>query len=183
MKPLRSGQVLLADKAYDIDAIHADGAVRGMRVNIPLMAYRKTAIPFDKTLNCAGNTIERLVNKIKKYRRFATQYDKHTDSFMGGTILAAIRITIRCSESAVWNSTVPGHYGRTEYFQTSETVRKRKSCLAISGECMDWIRCNMPPIAGLRVISNPGTPSRGSKKWQRIFTREFQRKRPGILEF
>lgn len=54
--------------------------------------------PFDRKLYHRRNVIERIFNRFKKYRGLATRYNKHTDTFMAGITLAAIRIAISCNE-------------------------------------------------------------------------------------
>ena len=99
IEALQPGQTLLADKAYDAASVRDAAAARGAHVNIPNRAHRKTPFPFDRTLYRARNAIERFYNKIKQYRGLATRYDKYPDHFLGGIILASIRIWIRSNES------------------------------------------------------------------------------------
>lgn len=99
MRGLRPGQVFLADKAYDADAILARCHHAGAVANIPPKSYRKNPQAFDRTLYRQRNVIERFFNRIKQYRGLATRYDKHAEAFMAGVTLAAIRIAIRCNES------------------------------------------------------------------------------------
>jgi len=95
MEGLRTGQTLMADKAYDADAILARCRAAGARANIPPKAYRKTPQPFDRALYRRRNVVGRFFNRIKQYRGMATRYDKHAETFMAGLTLAAIRITIQ----------------------------------------------------------------------------------------
>lgn len=99
MERLKPGQIFMADKAYDADAILGRCAALGVQANIPPKSCRKHPQPFDRTLYRRRNVVERFFNRIKQYRGLATRYDKHADSFMGGITLAAIRIAIRCNES------------------------------------------------------------------------------------
>ncbi|MEM7241359.1 MAG: IS5 family transposase [Pseudomonadota bacterium] len=100
MKHIRAGQNFLADRAYDADAIRAFANARGATVTIPPKSYRKAAmLPFDKRSYAKRNVVERFFNKIKQYRGLATRYDKHAEQFMGGIILASIRIWLKSYES------------------------------------------------------------------------------------
>lgn len=96
---LRPGQTLMADKAYDADAIIAAAEDLGGHTNIPSKSYRKHPRPFDRTLYRRRNVIERFFGRLKQYRGLATRYDKRSESFMGGVVLACIRIAIRANES------------------------------------------------------------------------------------
>lgn len=99
METLGPGQTLMADRAYDSNAILAAIRDRGATPNIPAKPPRKVPHPYDRTLYKRRNVIERFFGRLKQYRGLATRYDKHAESFMAGVILAAIRITIRANES------------------------------------------------------------------------------------
>ena len=55
---------MLADRAYDADAIHAAIAERGAWANIPTMPQRRIRPVFSKHLYKARNLVERFFNKI-----------------------------------------------------------------------------------------------------------------------
>ena len=97
---LAAGQVLLADRAYDSDALHEKMAARGVIANIRLMPTRKRFPAFDRKLYRKRNLVERFFNKLKQFRAVATRYDKRDDNFLASVQLAAIRIWIRGNESA-----------------------------------------------------------------------------------
>lgn len=94
-----AGQMLLADRAYDSDALHALMAERGAVANIRLMPGRKRPPPFDRSAYCKRNLVERFFNKLKQFRAVATRYDKHDANFLASVQLAAIRIWLRSYES------------------------------------------------------------------------------------
>ena len=73
---LSEGAVVLADKAYDADAIRALIEAQGAAPNIPARSTRKARFCFSRRLYKARNRIERLFNKLKQFRRVATRYDK-----------------------------------------------------------------------------------------------------------
>ena len=97
---LAAGQVLLADRAYDSDALHEKMAARGVIANIRLMPTRKRFPAFDRKLYRKRKLVERFFNKLKQFRAVATRYDKRDDNFLASVQLAAIRIWIRGNESA-----------------------------------------------------------------------------------
>jgi transposase len=93
------GDVLLADRAYDSNALRQTLAARGARANVKPMPNRVTALRFNRRLYRKRNLIERFFNKIKHYRAVATRYDKRDDNFLAGIKLASIRIWLRFNES------------------------------------------------------------------------------------
>ena len=99
LEALKPGQVLMADKAYDADAILAAVRAKGAAPNSPPKALRKTPQPWNRPLYKRRNIIERFFNKLKQYRGLATRYDKHAQTFLAGVALVSIRIVIRENES------------------------------------------------------------------------------------
>jgi transposase len=96
---LVAGQTLLADRAYDSDALRQDLAKRGAWANIKPMPNRKTVPAFSPYLYRYRNLVERFFNKIKHYRAVATRYDKRPENFLAGVKLASLRIWMRFNES------------------------------------------------------------------------------------
>ena len=84
---------LLADKAFDSDAIRADLDDRGAAAVIPPKANRITSIPGDFEMYKWRHLVENFFCKIKEFRRIATRYDKTDTSFSAmihlvGSVLA-----------------------------------------------------------------------------------------------
>src|SRR5205809_7633591 len=96
---LGRGDVLLADRAYDSDALRQDLATRGAHANVKLMPHRVNLPPFNKRLYRQRNLVERFFNKLKHFRAVATRYDKPDDNYLASVKLAPIRIWIRFNES------------------------------------------------------------------------------------
>jgi transposase len=96
---LVEGQILLADRAYDSDALRRSLAERGAFANIKPMPNRRNVPAFSSWLYRQRNLVERFFNKIKHYRAVATRYDKRADNFLAGVKLASIRIWMRFNES------------------------------------------------------------------------------------
>jgi transposase len=101
---LGAGDVLLADRAYDSDALRAEMEERGVFANIRLMPQRVRKPPFSANLYKLRNAVERLLppfgrclrpSKIKHYRAIATRYEKHPENYLALIKLAAARIWIR----------------------------------------------------------------------------------------
>ena len=83
---------LLADKAFDSDAIRADLDERGAVAVIPPKANRVTSIPCDFEMYKWRHLVENFFCKIKEFRRIATRYDKTRTSFEAFLSLAAAKI-------------------------------------------------------------------------------------------
>ena len=86
---------MLADKAYDSNALRAVIAGIGAKAVIPSKRSRKVAIPHNLAIYKHRNQIERCFNKLKHCRRFATRYDRRTNHYLGFIHLAAILICLR----------------------------------------------------------------------------------------
>jgi transposase len=96
---LGQGGMLLADRAYDSDAIREFARQRGAWANIPPKRHRKDPICFSPYLYRGRNHVERFFNRIKHCRRIATRYDKLGANFLAFLKLAAIRLWLRTYES------------------------------------------------------------------------------------
>jgi transposase len=99
LEALADGQILLADRAYDSDALRQSLDARGAWANIKPMPNRRNVPAFSSYLYRYRNLVERFFNKIKHYRAVATRYDKRADNFLAGVKLASIRIWLRFNES------------------------------------------------------------------------------------
>jgi transposase len=96
---VRSGQTLLADRAYDSDALRATLAERGAWANIKPMQRRVNVPAFSPYLYRFRNLVERFFSKIKHFRAVATRYEKYDDNYLALVKLAATRIWMRFYES------------------------------------------------------------------------------------
>jgi transposase len=92
---IRQGQILLADRAYDSDALRTEMAARGAWANIKPMPRRVNIPPFSRWLYRYRNLVERFFNKLKHSRAIATRYEKHDANYLALVKLAAARIWIR----------------------------------------------------------------------------------------
>jgi len=88
----QEGRAVMADKAYDSNALRDRIAEMGALAVIPSSRSRKRPIPHDTTLYRHRNRIERCFNRLKHFRRFATRYDRRTVHFTGFVLLAATTI-------------------------------------------------------------------------------------------
>jgi transposase len=88
-----SAENLLADKAYDSDAIIQQAKQQGINPVIPPKSNRKIPRAFDKELYKFRHLVENTFLYLKRWRGIATRYAKNTATF-----LAAVQI--RCI--ALW---------------------------------------------------------------------------------
>ena len=93
------GNTLLADRAYDSNALRDELAARGATANIRPMPQRLETPAFDPELYKDRNRVERFFNKIKHFRGVATRFDKTAENFLAGVKLASIRVWLRLNES------------------------------------------------------------------------------------
>jgi transposase len=83
-------RALIADKAYDANALREALKAAGAKVVIPSTATRARAIAYDKQLYKKRNLIERMFCRLKDFRRIATRYDKLARNFLAAAHIAAI---------------------------------------------------------------------------------------------
>ena len=74
---------VLADKAYDTDAVVASVVALGAQVVIPSKKNRLVQRVIDRNLYRDRNKVERFFSRLKQFRRLATRYDKTACSFLG----------------------------------------------------------------------------------------------------
>lgn len=82
-----SAQALLADKAYDTDALIAQALAQNMQVVIPPRKNRKQKREYDEYLYTLRHLVENAFLYLKRWRSIATRYAKNAESF-----LAAVQI-------------------------------------------------------------------------------------------
>ncbi len=85
---LSPGQVI-ADTSYDSDENRSYCAEKGIDVVIPNRPNRTEPAPFDEEQYEDRNKIERFFNRMKRYRRLATRYEKTVISFLAFWHIAA----------------------------------------------------------------------------------------------
>ncbi len=99
LKRLGAGQTLLADRAYDSDALRESLAQRGAWANIKPMPGRVNIPAFSAFLYRYRNLVERFFNKLKHYRAIATRFEKHDANYLALVKLAAAKIWMRFMKS------------------------------------------------------------------------------------
>ena len=82
--------MIIADTAYDSDAIRRRGRQLSAKVCIKPNPSRKVKKRYDKKAYRHRNQIERFFGRIKRFRRIATRYEKKPANFAGFIWLAAL---------------------------------------------------------------------------------------------
>ncbi len=100
LNDLKPGAILLADKAYDSNAIRDQAQEQDVWANITPKSNRKGSLVFSPFLYRYRNLVERFFNKLKQFRGIATRYDKNPDNFLAAIKLVSARIWMRSYESA-----------------------------------------------------------------------------------
>jgi transposase len=95
LESVGAGQTLLADRAYDSDALRETLAARGAKANVKPMPNRVNIPKFNKRLYKKRNLVERFFNKLKHFRAVATRFEKHDANFLALVKLASARIWMR----------------------------------------------------------------------------------------
>ena len=80
---------VIADKAYGTNAILDTIESSGARPIVPPMRRSKRPRAFDPTIYKNRNLIERAINKLKRFRRIATRYDRNPRCMLAMIYLAA----------------------------------------------------------------------------------------------
>jgi transposase len=88
-------EAVIADKGYDADAIVAQAVEMDATAVIPSKCNRKQQRAHDRELYKQRNRIERCINKLKHFRRFATRYCKTIQAFRSFTALACAWLRLK----------------------------------------------------------------------------------------
>ena len=88
-------QYIVADAAYDSDALRDTIVAQGAVAVIKPRNNRVEERPYDKEVYKRRNVIERFFHRLKQYRRVATRYDKYADRYLGFVYFAALLITAK----------------------------------------------------------------------------------------
>ena len=86
---------LVADKAFDNNAVRAELNQRGALAVIPSKSDRKAFIPHDAEMYQWRHLIENCFQRFKEFRRIATRYDKTDTSFAAALYLVAAFLAMR----------------------------------------------------------------------------------------
>ena len=85
----------LADKAYDIDSLRHSLVQANVVPVIPCKSNRLKPTEHDKHIYKERNIVERFFQKIKRFRRLSTRYDKTARMLLTGIIMVSIILTLK----------------------------------------------------------------------------------------
>lgn len=91
----RSPEAVIADKAFDSDTFVEAIESRGAEAVIPPKKDRGKQRAYDKHLYKERNLAERFINRIKRFRRVATRYEKTARNFLAFVRVASIMVLLR----------------------------------------------------------------------------------------
>jgi transposase len=94
-RPRRRPRAILGDKAYSTRAVRAYARVHGIRAVIPTRRDQPRSKLFDRVLYRTRNVVERLINRLKQFRRVATRYEKRAANYLAMVTLAAVRLFLK----------------------------------------------------------------------------------------
>ena len=91
-RPRLRPRTVVGDKGYTGRPVRGYLRRHGISAVIPQLRTEKTPRLMDWGLYRERNVVERLVGRLKEYRRIATRYDKLAASYLAFVQLAAIRM-------------------------------------------------------------------------------------------
>ena len=85
---------IIADKAYDSDALITQIKAQGATPVIPPRENRKEPRDYDRQDYKKRNVVERFINVLKQCRRVATRYEKTARNFLGFVLFASTLVVV-----------------------------------------------------------------------------------------
>ena len=80
---------VVGDKGYSSRAIRHYARQHGIRITIPRKVNECQKGPFDREIYKQRNLVERLINRLKQFRRLATRYEKRGANYQAMWVIAA----------------------------------------------------------------------------------------------
>jgi transposase len=80
------------DKGYSSPTARGRLRRRGIRPVIPSKSNERRQPNFDREAYRRRNCIERLIDRLKQFRRIATRYEKRAENFLAMVIIGMIRL-------------------------------------------------------------------------------------------
>ena len=81
---------IVGDKGYSYPHIRRYLRQRRVRITIARRSNQHRGGPFDKAIYRLRNRVERLINRMKHFRRLATRYEKRAENYRAMWLIAAI---------------------------------------------------------------------------------------------
>ena len=88
-RPRLRAQRVVGDKGYSSWAIRRYARQHGIRTTIPRKRNECRKGPFDREVYKQRNLVERLINRLKQFRRLATRYEKRGANYRAMWVIAA----------------------------------------------------------------------------------------------
>ena len=88
-RPKLRPQRIVGDKGYSSRKIRQYARRHGMRITIPRKSNEQRTGPFDRAIYRLRNRVERLINRLKQFRRLATRYEKRAENYRTMWLIAA----------------------------------------------------------------------------------------------
>jgi transposase len=89
-RPCQRPKRVAADKGYSSWRIRGYLRRRGIGAVIAHKRSERRGGPFQRELYCERNQVERLINRLKPFRRVATRYEKRAVNYLAMVLIAAI---------------------------------------------------------------------------------------------
>ena len=86
---------MAGDKGYSSKKIRRYLRKRGIGVVIARQKHERRRGHFDKTAYRNRNVVERLINRLKQFRRVATRYEKLAAEYLAMVAIAAIMLWLQ----------------------------------------------------------------------------------------
>jgi transposase len=83
---------ICADKGYAKGVVRCYLRGSGIRITIARRSNEHRGGPFNREIYRTRNRVERLINRLKQFRRVATRYEKRAENYLAMLTLAAIKI-------------------------------------------------------------------------------------------
>ena len=87
-------EALIADKAYDSDALRTEVSAGGAQVVIPPRSNRVSQLDCDMEMYKWRHLVENFFCHLKRFRRIATRYEKTDVSYAGMIHLVGSRLAL-----------------------------------------------------------------------------------------
>jgi transposase len=91
-RPRRRPDRVAADKGYSYRPVRSYLRGRGMGRIIPTRTDQRRHPHFDRAAYRERNRVERLINRLKQFRRVATRYEKRACNYLAMVTIAAITL-------------------------------------------------------------------------------------------
>lgn len=93
--PKQRPRYLVGDKGYDSQAIRRTLRRQHTTPIIPKRKNAKRKLHFNRGLYRERNRVERLISRLKQFRRVATRYEKRADNYLAMLMIAAVLIWLK----------------------------------------------------------------------------------------